>query len=114
MQGLYRTMSQTENNYSPLSNAVFRRLFGAQVVALVGTGMTTVALTLLAYDLVQENAGIVLGTALACKMIAYVVFAPIIGGLAHRFPRKPLLITLDIARAAIVLLMPAILKIETI
>jgi MFS family permease len=104
--GLYGTMSQTANNISPLRNAVFRKLFGAQVVALVGTGMTTVALTLLAYDLVQENAGIVLGTALACNMIAYVVFAPIIGGLAHRLPRKPLLIALDIVRAAIVLLMP--------
>ncbi len=91
---------------SPLRNVAFRRLFVAQVIALVGTGMTTIALTLLAYDLVQENAGIVLGTALAYKMIAYVVFAPIIGGVAHRFPRKPLLISLDIVRAGIVLLMP--------
>lgn len=91
---------------SPLANPAFRRLFSAQVIALVGTGMTTVALTLLAYDLAGDNAGVVLGTALACKMIAYVVFAPIIGGLAHRAPRKPLLIVLDIARAAIVLVMP--------
>lgn len=91
---------------SPLANAAFRRLFTAQVIALVGTGLTTVALTLLAYDLVQENAGVVLGTALAFKMVAYVVFAPIIGGIAHRLPRKPLLIGLDVVRAAIVLLMP--------
>jgi MFS family permease len=91
---------------SPLSNPVFRRLFTAQVIALVGTGMTTVALTLLAYDLVKENAGIVLGTALAFKMLAYVVFAPIVGGVAHRFPRKALLIALDIVRAGVVLLMP--------
>lgn len=89
-----------------MANPAFRRLFSAQVIALVGTGMTTVALTLLAYDLAGDNAGVVLGTALACKMIAYVVFAPIIGGLAHRAPRKPLLIVLDIARAAIVLVMP--------
>ena len=33
-------------------------------------------------------------------------FAPIVGGLAHRLPRKPLLIALDIVRAAIVLAMP--------
>jgi MFS family permease len=91
---------------SPLKNPVFRRLFTAQVIALVGTGMTTVALTLLAYDLAQEKAGIVLGTALAFKMLAYVVFAPIIGGIAHRLPRKPLLISMDIVRAGIVLLMP--------
>lgn len=91
---------------SPLKNPDFRKLFTAQVIALVGTGLTTIALTLLAYDLVGGNAGIVLGTALAFKMVAYVVFAPIVGGLAHRLPRKPLLITLDIVRAAIVLAMP--------
>ena len=91
---------------SPLRNTDFRKLFTAQVIALVGTGLTTIALTLLAYDLVGGNAGIVLGTALAFKMVAYVVFAPIVGGLAHRFPRKPLLIALDIVRAAIVLAMP--------
>jgi MFS family permease len=68
-------------------------------------------LTLLAYDLVGGNAGIVLGTALAVKMIAYVVFAPIAGGLAHRIPRKPLLISLDIVRALIVLAMPFVTEV---
>ena len=58
---------------SPLRNTDFRKLFTAQVIALVGTGLTTIALTLLAYDLVGGNAGIVLGTALAFKMVAYVV-----------------------------------------
>ena len=91
---------------NPLRRPAFRRLFAAQVIALVGTGLSTVALTLLAYDLVGGNAGVVLGTALAFKMVAYVVFAPIVGGLAHRFPRKPLLISLDVVRAGIVLLMP--------
>jgi MFS family permease len=105
-QALIGVMTGSAKSISPLRNAVFRRLFAAQVIALVGTGMTTVALTLLAYDLVQEDAGIVLGTALAFKMVAYVVFAPIIGGLAHRVPRKPLLISLDLVRAGIVLVMP--------
>ena len=91
---------------APLNNAEYRRLFIAQVIALVGTGLSTVALTLLAFDLAGGNAGVVLGTALAIKMIAYVVFAPIVGGLAHRMPRKGLLIGLDIVRALIVLMMP--------
>lgn len=91
---------------SPLSDLRFRRLFSAQVIALVGTGLSTIALTLLAYDLAGGNAGIVLGTALAVKMVAYVVFSPIVGGLAHRLPRKRLLISLDIIRALIVLAMP--------
>ena len=63
-------------------------------------------MTLLAYDLAGGNAAVVLGTALACKMVAYVVSAPIAGGLAHRFPRKGFLIAMDLVRAAIVVAMP--------
>ncbi len=92
--------------HNPLRNSEFRKLFTAQVIALVGTGLATVALTLLAYDMVGGNAGVLLGQALAIKMVAYVVFAPIVGGIAHRFNRKPLLITLDLMRAIIVLAMP--------
>ena len=91
---------------NPLHNVNFRKLFAAQVIALIGTGLSTVALTLLAYDLAGGNAASVLGTALAFKMVAYVVFAPIVGGLAHRFLRKPFLIAMDIVRAVIVLVMP--------
>ena len=92
--------------YTPLRDTVFRSLFIAQVVALVGTGLSTIALTLLAYNLAGGKAAEVLGTALAIKMIAYVMFAPLAGGIAHRFSRMPLLIVLDLARAAIVLTMP--------
>ena len=96
---------------SPLANPEFRKLFGAQVVALVGTGLATVALTLLAYDLAGGDAGVVLGKALAIKMVAYVVFAPVMGGIAHRFRRKPLLISLDLVRAMIVLVMPFVTQV---
>ena len=91
---------------NPITNPSFRKLFAAQVIALVGTGLSTVGLSLLAYNLAGKNAGAVLGIALACKMVAYVFFAPIVGGLAHRFPRKPFLISLDVIRAFLVLLMP--------
>ena len=91
---------------NPLHNASFRKLFAAQVIALVGTGLSTVALTLLAYDLAGGNAAAVLGTALAFKMLAYVVFAPIVGGLAHRFHRKFFLIAMDMVRAGIILVIP--------
>ncbi len=85
---------------SPLLDRTYRRLFAAQVVALAGTGLTTVALALLAFDLAGEDAGVVLGTALALKMVAYVAVAPVVGGLAHRLPRRGFLIGLDLARAA--------------
>lgn len=96
---------------NPLHNASFRKLFAAQVIALIGTGLSTVALTLLAYDLVGGNAASVLGTALAFKMVAYVLFAPIVGGLAHRFLRKPFLIAMDVVRAGIVLVMPFVTEV---
>jgi len=94
------------NSSNPITNKSFRKLFTAQIIALVGTGLSTVGLSLLAYNLAGENAGAVLGIALACKMIAYVFFAPIVGGLVHRFARKPFLIFLDVMRALLVLLMP--------
>ena len=91
---------------SPLANTVFRRLFAAQVIALAGTGLTTIALALLAYNLAGDDAGYVLGTALTLKMIAYVGIAPLVGALVDRLPRKRLLIFLDIARAGLVLCLP--------
>jgi MFS family permease len=96
---------------SPLSDRTYRRLFTAQVVALAGAGLSTVALALLAYDLAGGDAGIVLGTALTLKMVAYVGIAPIVGGFAHLLPRRRLLIALDVARAAFVACMPFVTEI---
>jgi MFS family permease len=96
---------------SPLRDRAYRRLFTAQVVALAGTGLSTIALALLAYDLAGGEAGVVLGTALALKMVAYVGIAPIVGGFAHRLPRRGLLIALDIARAAFVVCLPFVTEV---
>jgi MFS family permease len=96
---------------SILSNLTYRRLFSAQVIALIGSGLATVALALLAYDLSGDNAGAVLGTALTLKMVAYVTIAPVIGGIAHKLPRRAFLITLDLIRAAIVCCLPFVTEI---
>jgi MFS family permease len=84
----------------------YRRLFGAQLVALFGTGLTTVALGLLAYELAGPTAGAVLGTALALKMVTYVTVAPIAAAYADRVPRRSMLVTLDVVRAGVVLALP--------
>jgi MFS family permease len=70
------------------ANRVWRRLFLAQIVALSGTGLATVALGLLAWDLAGPQAGTVLGTALAIKMVAYVGVAPVAAAFAERLPRR--------------------------
>ena len=90
----------------PLRNRTYRRLFAAQVIALIGTGLLTVALGLLAYELAGGDAGAVLGTALAIKMIAYVGVSPIAGAVAGMLPRRAMLVALDLVRAAIALCLP--------
>lgn len=94
-----------------LANRTYRHLFLAQVIALVGTGLATVALGLLAYDLAGANAGAVLGTALAIKMIAYVGVAPVAAAFAERLPRRTMLVCLDLVRAAVAVLLPFVTQI---
>ena len=94
-----------------LANRTYRHLFLAQVIALVGTGLATVALGLLAYELAGANAGAVLGTALAIKMIAYVGIAPIAAAFAERLPRRAMLVCLDLIRAMVALLLPFVTEV---
>ncbi|WP_231894138.1 MULTISPECIES: MFS transporter [unclassified Gordonia (in: high G+C Gram-positive bacteria)] len=88
------------------SYPTFRRLYGAQVVSLLGTGLLTVALGLLAYDLVGPDAGRVLGTALAVKMVAYVVMAPVMRALVTALPASRVLVGADVVRVAIACCLP--------
>ncbi|HQT51008.1 MAG: MFS transporter [Acidovorax sp. 17-64-282] len=94
-----------------LANRTYRHLFLAQVIALLGTGLATVALGLLAFDLAGANAGAVLGTALAIKMLAYIGVAPVASALAERLPRRAVLVALDLVRAAVALILPFVTQI---
>lgn len=91
---------------SPLKSPTFRHLFAAQIVSLVGTGLATVALGLLAWKLAGKDAGAVLGTALAIKMVAYVTLAPVAAAIAERLPRRAFLVGLDLVRAGIIAFLP--------
>ena len=91
---------------SVLADRTYRHLFMAQIVALLGTGLATIALGLLAYDLSGERAGLILGTIFTIKMVAYVGIAPIAGAFANRWPRRTMLVGLDLIRAAVALCLP--------
>ncbi|WP_333567306.1 MFS transporter [Sphingorhabdus sp.] len=91
---------------SVLKNRTYRHLLSAQIIALVGTGLATVALGLLAYDIAGANAGAVLGTALAIKMVAYIGIGPVVGAFADRLPRRAFLVAMDVVRAGVALLLP--------
>jgi len=89
-----------------LRNSAYAKLFSAQVVALLGTGLLTIALGLLAFDIAGGDAGLVLGTALTIKMVAYVGLAPVIAAVTSQVPRKVLLVAADVLRAAIAISLP--------
>lgn len=91
---------------SVLANRTYRHLLSAQIIALVGTGLATVALGLLAFDLAGGNAGAVLGTALAIKMVAYIGIAPVVGAYADRLPRRTFLVAMDVVRSGVALALP--------
>jgi MFS family permease len=97
--------------FSPLAERTYRHLFAAQLLSLLGTGLATVALGLLAFELSGADAGLVLGTALAIKMIAYVGIAPVAGAFAHLLPRRTLLVALDVVRAAVALSLPFVTEV---
>lgn len=82
-----------------LRNPDFARLFAAQIVALLGTGLLTVALGLLAYELAGDAAGAVLGTAYVIKMVAYVGLAPVASAVVARLDRRAVLVAADLVRA---------------
>jgi MFS family permease len=89
----------------------YYHLYFAQVLALLSTGIATVALALLAYRLAGGDAGAVLGTAFAIKMLAYLAIAPVAAAFVERLPRRALLVGLDLVRAAIVLTLPFVTQV---
>jgi H+ antiporter protein len=96
---------------SILADRTYRHLFLAQIVALLGTGLATVALGLLAYDLAEDGAAMVLGTVFTIKMVAYVGVAPVAGAFADRVNRRALLVALDLVRAGCALALPFVTEV---
>jgi len=95
---------------SPLArNRDFRLLFSAQVISLIGSGVTTVGLALFAHQLVGGgSAAAVIGTALMLRILAFLLFSQFAGVLADRVNRKHLLIAADIVRFGLLALFPLI------
>lgn len=84
----------------------YDRLFSAYALSLVGTGIGIVALSLLAYELEGGDAGEVIATALSIKVFCYVLIAPVAMALFAALPRTPVLVGLDLVRAAAILALP--------
>jgi len=99
-------MISTPRLFQCLRNPLFARLYSAQTINLVGDALTWLGLALLAFELMGENAGVILSTALTLRVTAYVVLSPLAGAIADRVDRKQIMVVTHLARMAIVCLFP--------
>jgi hypothetical protein len=68
-------MAEPDTPLAPPGMRDYRRLFAAYATAMLGTGIAVVGLALLAFDLAEHDAGLVIATALSIKVFAYVTVA---------------------------------------
>lgn len=93
-------------------NKNFLLLFAAQVISLMGSGVTTVALALFAYDLAGgADATVIIGNALMLRIIAFLIFSQPAGVYADRVSRKRLLILMDLGRFILLGLFPFVTQV---
>jgi MFS transporter, NRE family, putaive nickel resistance protein len=89
-----------------LKNPIFRRLYLAQTISLLGDALTWLGLALLAFELAGKSAPIVLAGALTLRVTAFTILSPLAGVLADRVDRKPILMVTHIGRMLLVCLLP--------
>lgn len=90
-------------------NRSFLALFSAQVISLLGSGVTTIGLTLFVYELAgSSTATLVIGQALMLRILAFLLFSQPAGILADRTNRKRILIAADVGRLVLLSLFPFI------
>ena len=88
-------------------NRSFALLFSAQIVSLLGSGVTTVGLALFAYQLAGgASATAVIGNALMLRILAFLLFSQPAGVIADRVSRKKILIAADLLRFGLLALFP--------
>ncbi len=96
-------------------NRDFRLLFGAQVVSLLGSGVTTVGLALFAYRLTGgASATAVIGNALTLRILAFLLFSQPAGVIADRASRKKILIASDLLRFGLLALFPLVNEVRQV
>lgn len=101
--------SATVEKISLWRNRAFRLLFSAQIISLLGSGVTTVGLALFAYQLTGgASATAVIGNALMLRILAFLLFSQPAGVIADRLSRKKILIAADLLRFGLLALFPFI------
>ncbi|HEU5109958.1 MAG TPA: MFS transporter, partial [Micromonosporaceae bacterium] len=81
----------------------YRHLFAANVLSLIGDQLTAVALAFTVYD--RSGSPLLAALTFAGSYATWIVAGPLLSVFADRAPRRRTLLTCDLARAALVLLM---------
>jgi MFS family permease len=81
----------------------FRALWLAQVLSVLGDQLARVALTLLVYD--RTHSAVLAALTFAASVVPTFVGGVMLAGLADRLPRRLVMITCDLSRAALVVAM---------
>lgn len=83
--------------------AEFRALWLAQLLSVAGDQLARVALTVLVYD--RTHSALFAALTYAVTLIPIFVGGVLLAGLGDRFPRRTVMVTCDLARGALVLVM---------
>lgn len=89
--------------FGVLRDRRFAALFASQVASLLGTGILTVAIALLAARIAGDDAGVVLSIALTIRIATYVVISPIATALLAGRSSRAVLVGADAARILVAL-----------
>lgn len=99
-------------NRNLLGNRNYLLLFSAQIISLLGSGVTTVGLALFAYQMTGgQSATAVIGSALFLRILAFLLFSQPAGVIADRVSRKKILIAADVLRFGLLALFPFITEV---
>ena len=80
---------------------VFQQLFWAHALSLFGSGLSSLALGLLAHELVGASASTVLGIALAIRIGVIVLCSPWSGQMAARWGARRVMVVADVMRCGV-------------
>jgi class 3 adenylate cyclase/CHASE2 domain-containing sensor protein len=85
----------------------WRRLLASFTVSGIGDWLYATAFVVWLYD--RTGSAAWLGAAMTARMLAYIVLGPFGGALASRWPRRQLMVGLDIARAGVMFALAALM-----
>ena len=85
------------------SHRVFQQLFWAHALSLLGSGLSSLALGLLAHHLVGASASTVLGITLAIRIVVIVICSPWSGQVAAKWGARRVMVIADLLRCCVLI-----------